>query len=583
MARPRRRRLPLLDRLAADPADRARAGQRRRGWRFYDRLVDALLEAGIAADGDALPLGPAAGAGGRRAAGSAATPPRASASTPALVGRAPRRPGRRTGARSTSRTWSPCSATRMGAHAPGQALMLRRAARSAHHLLLGHGLAVQALRGGGRPADRHRQQPRPGAGRPATAEDDRAAADLYDTLLEPALRRPGAARPLPGGLGPTLMPRRRWPSDLAADLASPSTSTASTTTTRSCVAAPAERRPTCRSTSPRDRRATRRPTSAGRSSPRAERPAGGAARALRRRLPPIVDHRERLLATGPGPTRRVSTTRRGSTTSTVICAPSRHAMDAGRRRTRLLLLVAAGQLRVGRGLHPAVRPGPRRLRHPGPDAQALLRLVRRDSCAPSAGPRVTTPAVPVDRALAEPTERPGRRWVACAGAGQHRAVVGLLRPDPGAARRSRPRRSRRTTRKRCCRWSRASAPLVSTVLNPLWGAFSDRTTLADRAAGSRGSSAARPAARSRMLLLAGAALGLVAGGRLGAGPGVASTRCCAAITATVPDQVPTRQRGVVGGLLGDRPDRSASSPGRGSRPRPAASPPATSRSRWCWC
>ena len=36
------------------------------GLAFYDRLIDALLEADVAADGHALPLGPAAGAGGRR-------------------------------------------------------------------------------------------------------------------------------------------------------------------------------------------------------------------------------------------------------------------------------------------------------------------------------------------------------------------------------------------------------------------------------------------------------------------------------------------------------------------------------------
>ena len=40
-------------------------------------------------------------------------------------------------------------------------------------------------------------------------------------------------------------------------------------------------------------------------------------------------------------------------------------------------LVADGQLRVGRGLHPALRPGPRRLRDPGAHPQAVLRLVRR--------------------------------------------------------------------------------------------------------------------------------------------------------------------------------------------------------------
>ena len=37
-----------------------------KGLAFYDRLIDGLLEADVAADGDALPLGPPAGAGGRR-------------------------------------------------------------------------------------------------------------------------------------------------------------------------------------------------------------------------------------------------------------------------------------------------------------------------------------------------------------------------------------------------------------------------------------------------------------------------------------------------------------------------------------
>ena len=47
MRRARRRRLPVLDLLAADPADRARAGPTRKGLDFYDRLIDGLLEAGV--------------------------------------------------------------------------------------------------------------------------------------------------------------------------------------------------------------------------------------------------------------------------------------------------------------------------------------------------------------------------------------------------------------------------------------------------------------------------------------------------------------------------------------------------------
>ena len=53
-------RLPLLDRLAAHPARRARARSTQRGLDFYDRLVDALLDARHRAVRHALPLGPAA-------------------------------------------------------------------------------------------------------------------------------------------------------------------------------------------------------------------------------------------------------------------------------------------------------------------------------------------------------------------------------------------------------------------------------------------------------------------------------------------------------------------------------------------
>ena len=64
-----------------------------------------------------------------------------------------------------------------------------------------------------------------------------------------------------------------------------------------------------------------------------------------------------------------------------------------RRRARLLLLVAAGQLRVGRGLLQAVRAGARRLRHARPHAEGLVRLVPR----PRRGPE------PAGRSAAVPT------------------------------------------------------------------------------------------------------------------------------------------------------------------------------------
>ncbi len=88
---------------------------------------------------------------------------------------------------------------------------------------------------------------------------------------------------------------------------------------------------------------------------------------------------------------------------------------------------------------------------------------------------------------------------------------------------------------------------VSTVLNPVWGAFSDRTTLRS--------------GRRRPWVLGGAALGAVAMLLLSGADSVwrlvlawalaqaALNAMLAAITATVPDQVPTRERGVVGGVL----------------------------------
>ena len=59
-----------------------------------------------------------------------------------------------------------------------------------------------------------------------------------------------------------------------------------------------------------------------------------------------------------------------------------HRDPAWRGRPRLLRLVADGQLRVGQGLHPAVRARARGLRDPGAHAEALVRVVRRRSSPP---------------------------------------------------------------------------------------------------------------------------------------------------------------------------------------------------------
>ena len=65
MADARAERVPLLGVLAAGAAGRL-GPVNRQGLDFYQRLVDALLDARHRALADALPLGPAAGAGGRR-------------------------------------------------------------------------------------------------------------------------------------------------------------------------------------------------------------------------------------------------------------------------------------------------------------------------------------------------------------------------------------------------------------------------------------------------------------------------------------------------------------------------------------
>ena len=84
----------------------------------------------------------------------------------------------------------------IGNHAPGRTLGFE-ALPVAHHLLLGHGLATQALRAAGCRADRHRQQPRAGLAGVAGPAGRRGRAALRQPL-ELVVRRPGAARPLPG-------------------------------------------------------------------------------------------------------------------------------------------------------------------------------------------------------------------------------------------------------------------------------------------------------------------------------------------------------------------------------------------------
>jgi MFS family permease len=89
--------------------------------------------------------------------------------------------------------------------------------------------------------------------------------------------------------------------------------------------------------------------------------------------------------------------------------------------------------------------------------------------------------------------------------------------------------------------------LVSTVLNPVWGAFSDRTVLriGRRLPWVLGGLAGGVVAMF-VLSQAGSILVLALGWALAQG---SLNAMLAAITATVPDQVPSRQRGAVGGWL----------------------------------
>ena len=152
------------------------------GLDFYDRLVDALLAAGIGADGDALPLGPAAGAGGRR---------RLARPRHRRAVRRVRRHGRRARSATGSAHWitvnEPCVVTMLGyaigMHAPGRRLMF--------DALPGRPPPAARPRPGRRRAARRRrdqrrasrQQPLAGVGRPPTPTTTGRRADLYDALL----------------------------------------------------------------------------------------------------------------------------------------------------------------------------------------------------------------------------------------------------------------------------------------------------------------------------------------------------------------------------------------------------------------
>ena len=124
--------------------DGPRAAPTRRGLGVLPPAGRGAARARDRADRDALPLGSAAGAAGRRRLGGA----RHRGALRRVRGADGRRAGRRrvaAGSPTTSRGSSPSSATPTGTKAPG----IRHwptALRASHHLLLSHGLALRALR-----------------------------------------------------------------------------------------------------------------------------------------------------------------------------------------------------------------------------------------------------------------------------------------------------------------------------------------------------------------------------------------------------------------------------------------------------
>ena len=223
-----------------------------------------------------------------------------------------------------------------GIHAPGRTDP-GAAVAAAHHLLLGHGLAVDALRAGAatRPRgrrDRHHAQPLPGRRPPPTTSDDLDAARRIDGIAnrlwyDPVLRGrypDDVLDDLAAGQRPRPHPRRRPGPDRPPDRrARRSTTTGATTCATSPGPRPRRRRGRGRPTSPSPTpgHTPHRPT-AGRSNPTAcTRRCVRARRRLRPAAPLHPRERRRVPRHRRRPT-AWSTTPTAVPTSTPTCGPA---------------------------------------------------------------------------------------------------------------------------------------------------------------------------------------------------------------------------------------------------------------------
>ena len=190
--RARARRVPLLGLVAAGPAGRLAARPTRPGSTSTTGWSTSCSHT-ASSPGHAVPLGPAAGARGRRRLAGPGHRRRASPST-----RCSSTTRSATGVAIWTTLNEPwCSAFlgyASGDHAPGPHATAA-ALRAAHHLLLGHGLAGRGAAGergaGDRSASPSTSTP---SGRPPTTPADHDAARAASTACKPALPRPGAAR-----------------------------------------------------------------------------------------------------------------------------------------------------------------------------------------------------------------------------------------------------------------------------------------------------------------------------------------------------------------------------------------------------